>query len=101
MGMTKKIPRDSNDDYSPEIIRARQDFIGEKSGANLEHLKQFSFDPAKTRGNIEHLTGVAQIPLGFAGPLLLNGEHAVGEFYVPMATTEGTLCLQVTTGACA
>ena len=26
-----------------------------------------------------------------AGPLLIDGEHARGEFYVPLATTEGTL----------
>jgi hydroxymethylglutaryl-CoA reductase (NADPH) len=42
-------------------------------------------------GNIESFAGVAQIPMGFAGPLQVRGEHATGEFYVPMATTEGTL----------
>ena len=35
--------------------------------------------------------GVAQVPIGIAGPLLVDGEHAQGEFYVPMATAEGTL----------
>src|SRR5207248_224468 len=35
--------------------------------------------------------GVAQVPIGLAGPLLVNGEHAQGEFYVPLATAEGTL----------
>jgi hydroxymethylglutaryl-CoA reductase (NADPH) len=34
---------------------------------------------------------VAQVPLGVAGPILIDGEHARGEFYVPLATTEGTL----------
>jgi hydroxymethylglutaryl-CoA reductase (NADPH) len=34
---------------------------------------------------------VAQVPIGIAGPLLVNGEHAQGEFYVPLATAEGTL----------
>jgi hydroxymethylglutaryl-CoA reductase (NADPH) len=34
---------------------------------------------------------VAQVPIGLAGPLLVNGEHARGEFYVPLATAEGTL----------
>ena len=29
--------------------------------------------------------------MGLAGPLLVNGEHAQGEFFVPLATTEGTL----------
>ena len=31
------------------------------------------------------------MPIGLAGPLRVNGEHAQGDFYVPMATTEGTL----------
>ena len=31
------------------------------------------------------------MPIGLAGPLLVDGEHAQGEFYVPMATAEGTL----------
>jgi hydroxymethylglutaryl-CoA reductase (NADPH) len=48
-------------------------------------------DPATLTGNVEHFTGVAQVPLGIAGPLLVNGEHAQGEFYVPLATAEGTL----------
>ena len=43
------------------------------------------------QGNVEHFTGVAQVPIGVAGPLLVDGEHAQGEFYVPLATAEGTL----------
>ena len=31
------------------------------------------------------------MPIGVAGPLLVNGEHAQGQFYVPLATAEGTL----------
>ncbi len=85
------VPRDSENDYSAKMIRTRQDFVRQHTGAKLEHISQFSFDPGSTQGNIEHLTGVAQIPLGVAGPLHINGEHASGEFYVPMATTEGTL----------
>ena len=42
-------------------------------------------------GNIENFVGVAQVPIGIAGPLLVDGEHARGTFYVPLATTEGTL----------
>jgi hydroxymethylglutaryl-CoA reductase (NADPH) len=34
---------------------------------------------------------VAQVPIGLAGPLLVNGEDAQGDFYVPLATAEGTL----------
>jgi hydroxymethylglutaryl-CoA reductase (NADPH) len=89
--MSNKIPRSNENDYSPDIIAQRQQFIEEKSGARLEHTKNFSFDPDTMEGNCEHLFGVAQLPIGLAGPLLVNGEHAQGEFYVPMATIEGTL----------
>jgi hydroxymethylglutaryl-CoA reductase (NADPH) len=86
-----RIPRDVQDDYSDGAIKARQVFVGEYNGTTPHHITNFSFDPQTTKGNIEHLTGVAQIPLGFAGPLRVNGEHAQGDFVVPMATTEGTL----------
>jgi len=86
-----RIPRDVQDDYSDRAIKARQAFVGKYNGTTPHHINQFSFDPQTTKGNIEHLTGVAQIPLGFAGPLRVNGEHAQGDFVIPMATTEGTL----------
>ncbi len=85
------IPRDNGDDYSESAIKARQQFVEEYTGAKLEHTAQYSFDPHITAGNAEHFTGVAQIPLGFAGPITINGEHAQGDFIIPLATTEGTL----------
>jgi hydroxymethylglutaryl-CoA reductase (NADPH) len=85
------IPRDNTDDYSESAIKARQRFVEEYTGAKLEHTSQYSFDPHITAGNAEHFTGVAQIPLGFAGPITINGEHAQGDFIIPLATTEGTL----------
>jgi hydroxymethylglutaryl-CoA reductase (NADPH) len=85
------VPHDKENDHTPEMVRARQDFVAEYTGHKLEHVDKFSFDPATTKGNIENFTGVAQIPIGFAGPVKINGEHAVGEFIVPLATTEGTL----------
>lgn len=89
--MTNKIPRSRENDYTTEIIAERQQFLEQKSGTRLNHSKQFSFDPETMEGNCEQLFGVAQVPIGVAGPLLVNGEHAQGEFYVPMATIEGTL----------
>jgi hydroxymethylglutaryl-CoA reductase (NADPH) len=35
--------------------------------------------------------GAAQVPVGLAGPIRINGEHARGDFYIPLATSEGTL----------
>jgi hydroxymethylglutaryl-CoA reductase (NADPH) len=89
--VSAKIPRSRENDYTGEIIAERQRFLEEKSGAELNHTKRFTFDPETMEGNCEQLFGVAQVPIGVAGPLLMNGEHAQGEFYVPMATIEGTL----------
>jgi hydroxymethylglutaryl-CoA reductase (NADPH) len=86
-----KIPRSGENDYSPEILAERQAFIEQETGAELNHTKQYSFDPSEMAGNIESMFGVAQVPVGLAGPLLIDGEHAKGEFYVPMATVEGTM----------
>src|SRR5918998_5181942 len=71
--------------------RKRADPVRERTGTDLEHVTSYSFDPSILTGNVEQFVGVAQVPIGIAGPLLVNGEHAQGEFYVPMATAEGTL----------
>ena len=86
-----RIPRSEGDDYAAEIVRRRQAFVEETSGVKLRHLTNYSFDPHLARGNCENFTGVAQVPIGFAGPLRVNGEHAQGEFLIPLATSEGTL----------
>jgi hydroxymethylglutaryl-CoA reductase (NADPH) len=31
------------------------------------------------------------VPIGRAGPLRIQGEHASGHFYIPLATSKGTL----------
>lgn len=85
------IPRSNKDDYDEEIIRMRQKFVGDFTGKQLDHITHYSFDPHILTGNCEHFTGVAQIPMGFAGPITIHGEHAQGDFVIPMATTEGTL----------
>ncbi len=86
-----RVPRFRGDDYCSEIISTRQNFVEEYAHAQLHHVRWHSFDPHVTQGNCEHFTGVAQIPLGIAGPLHVEGEHARGDFLVPLATTEGTL----------
>ena len=86
------VPRDPEDDYTRRAADARRAFLSERTDAtSLEHLGNYAFDPAELSGNIEQFVGVAQVPIGVAGPLLVNGEHAQGEFYVPLATAEGTL----------
>ena len=85
------VPYDKEDNYSAEIIGARREFLTSFSGAKPDHLYRESFEPSITDGNIENFIGVAQVPIGLAGPVTVNGEFAKGDFIIPMATTEGTL----------
>ena len=78
-------------DHGIDAASVRQRFVEELAGVDLHHVKRFSIDPVTTLGNIESFTGVTQVPLAFAGPLKVNGEHANGEFLIPLATTEGSL----------
>lgn len=65
----------------------------EKQGAKFEYLsgRKHIEDPTIFQGNIENYLGLAQIPVGIIGPLRINGLYAYGDFYVPLATTEGAL----------
>ncbi len=85
------IPRNKKDDYTREAAALRRAFVEERTGCRLEHVAQYSFAPDVLPVNIENFPGVAPVPLGLAGPLRILGEHARGDFYIPMATTEGTL----------
>jgi hydroxymethylglutaryl-CoA reductase (NADPH) len=89
--MSDRIPRDKNNDYTLEAAATRRRFAEDKTGAKLDHVGAFSVDPTTLPGNIENFIGAAQVPIGLAGPLVVDGEHAKGAFYVPLATTEGTL----------
>jgi len=86
-----RIPRDRDDNYSQAIIDERQQFVADYSDTDLDHVTHYSFDPDRCRGNVENFTGVAQIPLGVAGPLTVKGEHARDDVLIPLATSEGTL----------
>ncbi|NDW16854.1 hydroxymethylglutaryl-CoA reductase [Alteromonas genovensis] len=93
-----KIPRSPALDYTRDTSEKRRQFIENETNASLTHSSHFSLEPESLAGNIENFTGVAQVPIGFAGPMLVNGEAAQGEFYVPMATTEGTLVASYSRG---
>jgi hydroxymethylglutaryl-CoA reductase (NADPH) len=95
----------SEDDSIPDRLdftrrgqENRLQWLRQKTGATLEHLPQSTLDPHVLKGNIEHFIGMAQVPVGIAGPLRMEGELAQGTFYVPLATTEGALVASVTRG---
>lgn len=97
-GELPSIPRDEQDNYSERAIAKRHEYLEEKTGVELEHVPEYSFDAHVGEGNIENFVGVAQMPLGIAGPVKINGEHADGEYPIPLATTEGTLVASYSRG---
>jgi hydroxymethylglutaryl-CoA reductase (NADPH) len=56
-------------------------------------------DPETLRGNVEQFIGMAQVPVGLAGPIRINGVHAHGDYLIPLATTEGALVASYHRGA--
>lgn len=87
----RPVPRDGDNDYTPQQAARRRAFVTEATGVTLRHVGSYSLAEESLRGNIENAIGAAQVPIGLAGPLRVNGEHASGDYYVPLATTEGTL----------
>jgi hydroxymethylglutaryl-CoA reductase (NADPH) len=85
------VPRMKGQGYAAAHVRRRRAWVEEKTGCRLSHVGACSIPSEEMRGNVENPVGAAQMPLGVAGPLVVNGQHARGTFYVPLATTEGAL----------
>ncbi|HEY7476270.1 MAG TPA: hydroxymethylglutaryl-CoA reductase [Vicinamibacterales bacterium] len=49
--------------------------------------------------SVENFVGTVKVPVGLAGPLRVNGLHATGDYYVPLATTEAALVASYSRGA--
>jgi hydroxymethylglutaryl-CoA reductase (NADPH) len=82
-----------------EAMIKRNEYIQNESNINLELIKKIDFDPEKLYNkNIENLIGCIQIPVGVAGPIVINGQYAKGKFFVPLATTEGALVASISRG---
>jgi hydroxymethylglutaryl-CoA reductase (NADPH) len=78
---------------------ARRQYVAEETGADLDAIGRFDFSAAQaSESNIENLVGAAQIPMGVAGPVTVDGGAAEGEYYLPLATTEGAFVASVNRG---
>ncbi|MHB9287838.1 hydroxymethylglutaryl-CoA reductase (NADPH) [Halobacteriales archaeon Cl-PHB] len=78
---------------------ARRHLLAEETDADPETIGDYSFSAqVATDTAVENLVGAAQVPMGVAGPVTVDGGAASGEYYVPMATTEGALVASVNRG---
>ena len=77
---------------------ARRRLVERETGVDLDAVADYTFDAEDVDANVENLLGGAQIPLGVAGPVPVDGGAADGEYYLPMATTEGALVASVNRG---
>lgn len=85
-----------------EAVALRRRYIEGETGVSLARVGSFSIGIDRVaRKNCENMVGTVQVPVGVAGPLLVRGEHATGEFYLPLATTEGALVASVNRGCAA
>ncbi|ADG13790.1 3-hydroxy-3-methylglutaryl Coenzyme A reductase [Methanocaldococcus infernus ME] len=81
-----------------EATKIRREFLEKELNIKFNHINKYSISEENVKKNIENMIGAIQIPLGIAGPIRVNGEHAKGLFYIPLATTEGALVASVNRG---
>jgi hydroxymethylglutaryl-CoA reductase (NADPH) len=79
----------------------RRAFLEQETGLSLPVLTgniPFS-DLSQLEGNIENYIGMSQIPTGVIGPVRVIGSAAKGDFFIPLATSEGALVASYHRGA--
>ncbi|PSQ49802.1 hydroxymethylglutaryl-CoA reductase (NADPH) [Halobacteriales archaeon SW_7_65_23] len=88
------------DDYADAetAAAARREFIECETGASLDSVGEYTFAAESAEPNIENMIGGAQLPMGVAGPVTVDGGAAADEYYLPLATTEGALVASVNRG---
>lgn len=85
-----------------EAVKVRRTYIEKEKNISMAKLGSFSMSIDQVvKRNIENMVGVVQVPVGIAGPLIVNGSYAKGSYYLPLATTEGALVASVNRGCSA
>jgi len=82
-------------------MEQRLSFLKEETQFELPFLtgKTPFTDLTRLEGNIENYIGMSQVPTGVIGPIRVIGSAAKGDFFVPLATSEGALVASYHRGA--
>ncbi len=97
-GALAAIPRAAHDDHAAAPVAERRACWAAVTGSVPAYVAGLAVPLESARGKIENLVGFAQVPLGLAGPLVVDTSGGVREVYVPLATTEGALVASYSRG---
>jgi len=86
---------------SEESTLKRRAFLKSETGQTLHYLSgsQSLSEYNLLEGNIENYIGMSMVPTGVIGPLRVIGSAANGDFFIPLATSEGALVASYHRGA--
>ena len=87
-----RIPRG----YLPEDSDRRLEWLKDKHNFELKDLP--GNEPEELKGIIENHIGFMKIPMAIAGPAVIDGHYAKGEFPIPLCTIEGSLAASMNRG---
>jgi hydroxymethylglutaryl-CoA reductase (NADPH) len=94
-------PRPSGrEQISAETLEQRWALLAAAENARPEILEAHTHARMQVYAhNIENFIGTVKLPVGIAGPLRVNGVHARGDYYVPLATSEASLVASYSRGS--
>ncbi|WP_288880741.1 phosphotransferase [uncultured Kosakonia sp.] len=95
------LPRRHLYDWSEKARQTRLTWLRQHTGHTLNQIATTRLQAEKLQSHLEGFIGSVEVPVGIAGPLLINGWRAKGIFYAPLATSEGALVASVSRGASA
>ena len=87
-----RIPRG----YLPEDSDRRLEWLKDKHNFELKDLP--GNEPEELKGIIENHIGFMKIPMAIAGPAVIDGQYAKGEFPIPLCTIKGSLAASMNRG---